>query len=324
MRPSTFQRIVGSARRGGYRDPQAVAGAAYWRTAHARYREATENIPGRALEIRYVRPGGKHYYHPFTTPVRMLANRDGSVTLRGRYRIHADDREPGFSRYTRRHRGRNPMARRRRYGGGGKTSYTTLALYGIGAYLAYGFLTGRSPMQMIAATTGPLTPQGRPPGSAGAPIVGSPGGRPISFVDVGNAASSLLGSIAKFFGTDTMPSTTTGVPTVMPSEVPTPEPPQPGALTFEQLNPGYVSPGTIANVTSPNPVDAITGAPLDASNPGDAAILGTMYPGQPIPLPFSNGSGPLPGGFSPATGSVFAPSYGGMVLGGDLSAHRLW
>ena len=36
------------------------------------------------------------YYHPFKGGVRMIANADGSVTLRGRQRIHAVDTEPGF------------------------------------------------------------------------------------------------------------------------------------------------------------------------------------------------------------------------------------
>ncbi len=55
-------------------------------------------IPGHATEIRYARTGplaGK-YYHRFGPGVRMRANADGSVTLRGRRRIHARDDEPGF------------------------------------------------------------------------------------------------------------------------------------------------------------------------------------------------------------------------------------
>lgn len=55
-------------------------------------------IPGHATEIRYRRTGplaGK-YYHRFSPGVRMAANADGSVTLRGRRRIHARDDEPGF------------------------------------------------------------------------------------------------------------------------------------------------------------------------------------------------------------------------------------
>ena len=39
MRPETFQRIVREAEKRGARDPEAVAGAAYWRTVRAKYRE---------------------------------------------------------------------------------------------------------------------------------------------------------------------------------------------------------------------------------------------------------------------------------------------
>ena len=76
-------------------------------------------IPGHALEVRYRRAtDGKLYYHPFEGPVKMVANADGSVTLRGGKRIWADDREAGFwERYGHSKRRRNPgMARRRRRG----------------------------------------------------------------------------------------------------------------------------------------------------------------------------------------------------------------
>lgn len=56
-------------------------------------------IPGRALEIRYRRTDGHRYRHAFRQPVRMETNADGSVTLRGRARVWADDREAGFARY---------------------------------------------------------------------------------------------------------------------------------------------------------------------------------------------------------------------------------
>lgn len=89
-----------------------------------RYREKARTsfqnphvIPGRALEVRYRRAtDGKLYYHPFEGPVKMVANADGSVTLRGSKRIWADDREAGFwDRYGHPKRRRNPgMARRRR------------------------------------------------------------------------------------------------------------------------------------------------------------------------------------------------------------------
>lgn len=38
MRTSTFARIKSSAASRGYRNPQAVAGAAYWKTAKAKFR----------------------------------------------------------------------------------------------------------------------------------------------------------------------------------------------------------------------------------------------------------------------------------------------
>ncbi|MCI0371223.1 MAG: hypothetical protein L0214_07540 [candidate division NC10 bacterium] len=71
-----------------------------------------KTIPGEALEIRYRRGGAQagKYFHPFGPGVKMYANADGSVTLRGQRRIHAEDSEPGFwERYG--HRGgRSTMA----------------------------------------------------------------------------------------------------------------------------------------------------------------------------------------------------------------------
>lgn len=40
MRPSTFASIQSSAAGKGYRNPAAVAGAAYWKTAKAKARKA--------------------------------------------------------------------------------------------------------------------------------------------------------------------------------------------------------------------------------------------------------------------------------------------
>lgn len=83
-------------------------------------RRNPRTIPGRALEIRYLRSDGKRYFHPFEHPVKMVANADGSVTLRGSKRIHADDREAGFwERYGHGRASRNAarglkMPRRRR------------------------------------------------------------------------------------------------------------------------------------------------------------------------------------------------------------------
>jgi hypothetical protein len=100
-------------------------------------------IPGRALEIRYLRSDGKRYFHPFEHPVKMIANRDGSVTLRGGKRIHADDREPHFwERYGHGRHGKvkNPRRYRRRskatYGGSG-----TFWLYVGAALILYPMLT---------------------------------------------------------------------------------------------------------------------------------------------------------------------------------------
>jgi hypothetical protein len=93
-------------------------------------------IPGEVLEIRYRRSGrnGGKYYHPFKPGVRMVANADGSVTLRGRQNIHADDREPGFwERYGHGHgRRRNPTMAR-----GFKLDGMTLALLAGGAFLIF-------------------------------------------------------------------------------------------------------------------------------------------------------------------------------------------
>lgn len=107
-------------------------------------------IPGRALEIRYLRSDGKRYFHPFEHNVKMIANRDGSVTLRGSKRIHADDREPGFwKRYGHgRHRKMtNPRRRRRRSTG---ASPNWLLIGGVGL-LVYAMMNRN---QVGAVSTG--------------------------------------------------------------------------------------------------------------------------------------------------------------------------
>jgi hypothetical protein len=87
-------------------------------------------IPGHATQIQYLRNGRVAYYHPFVQPgggrVKMIALSNGGVMLKGPHRIHADDREPGFERYTRRNAPRqNP---------GGGSSILTFALLGGAAW----------------------------------------------------------------------------------------------------------------------------------------------------------------------------------------------
>ena len=45
MKPSTFEKIKRKAAAAGYENPEAVAGAAYWRTAKAKYKEAKAKMP---------------------------------------------------------------------------------------------------------------------------------------------------------------------------------------------------------------------------------------------------------------------------------------
>ncbi|MGH3055546.1 MAG: hypothetical protein ACRDL7_11275 [Gaiellaceae bacterium] len=68
---------------------------------HRRMARNPQVIPGTATEIRYNRTGSQAgmYKHPFEQNVKMYALKNGSVLLKGRRRIHADDREPNFSRY---------------------------------------------------------------------------------------------------------------------------------------------------------------------------------------------------------------------------------
>lgn len=138
----------------GYHDYRATkleAKAARHRSL-AKLNPGRRTIPGRALEIRYLRSDGKRYFHPFEHPVKMIANRDGSVTLRGGKRIHADDGEPHFwERYGHGRHGkvRNPKRYRRRsrsYGGGGNAFWlyvgAALILYPMLTRNAYGVSTG--------------------------------------------------------------------------------------------------------------------------------------------------------------------------------------
>lgn len=171
------QRFLG-ARASGYPYRRNGIGASIWKGAKAGYHhyragrleeaakrhraKATLNprrtIPGRALEIRYLRSDGKRYFHPFETNVRMIANRDGSVTLRGAKRIHADDREPMFwERYGHGRHGkvRNPRRKRRR-SYSGKSDWSLL-LYAGAALLLYPMLS----RSWGAVSTGgqPIIPQ---------------------------------------------------------------------------------------------------------------------------------------------------------------------
>jgi len=96
-------------------------------------------MPGMATEIRYRRTGAQPgmYYHPFKGGVKMYANGDGSVTLRGRQRIHAVDSEPGF--WERYGHGRKGMRRNPRRGSSKLFGMdtTTLLLVGGALFLLY-------------------------------------------------------------------------------------------------------------------------------------------------------------------------------------------
>ena len=50
MKPSTFARIERSASARGARDPEKVAGAAYWKTAKAKYSKARRHLINRPLK----------------------------------------------------------------------------------------------------------------------------------------------------------------------------------------------------------------------------------------------------------------------------------
>jgi hypothetical protein len=169
-------------------------------------------IPGQALEIRYLRSDGKRYFHPFKPGVKMYANGDGSVTLRGRMRIHADDREPQFwERYGHGRHGKvkNPRRRRRQsYGGGNNLLlYAGLALilYPLLTRNAYGVTTGG---QMILPQPGESVWYSDPyQGGGGEFFTGSlpPGASPpwrlASATEIGAMQSGLLsGSLAQAGG----------------------------------------------------------------------------------------------------------------------------
>lgn len=109
-------------------------------------------IPGRTTEIRYIREGEHSgpYKHAFSraTDVRQYAMSDGSVLLKGKRRIHADDRRPGFEKYT--HGGNPTMATRK-----DDTSVLWWVLIG---GLAYWMITQAQGQR--AGTTGSPLPSG--------------------------------------------------------------------------------------------------------------------------------------------------------------------
>lgn len=216
---------IGSALWGGAKAGYYTYRAGRLEGKAKRYRErataAFKNprvIPGTALEVRYRRAtDGKLYYHPFTGPVKMMANADGSVTLRGGKRIWADDRERGFwDRYGHSKRRRNPsMARRRRR----KNDNTMLWVLGAGA----AFLFWPQISQALGVATGgavstggqSIIPQGSSAiwfsdpytGGGGEFFVGSlpPGSAPpwrlASTTEIGVMESGLLiGSLAQAGG----------------------------------------------------------------------------------------------------------------------------
>jgi hypothetical protein len=157
--PHPFLAALWSGTKAGYHSYQA---GRYLRKSEAHRAKARVNprqrrtIPGTALEIRYLRSDGKRYFHPFEQHVRMVANRDGSVTLRGSKRIQANDSETNFwERYGHGRARRNPMKRRRR-SSYGKTSSTMWLLYGVAALLIYPRIA-----QNYAVSTGgqPILPQ---------------------------------------------------------------------------------------------------------------------------------------------------------------------
>lgn len=174
-------------------------------------------IPGTALEVRYRRAtDGKLYYHPFEGPVKMVANADGSVTLRGSKRIWADDREAGFwERYGHPKRRRNPgMARRRR----GKDNTMLWLIGGAAAFFFWPQISQALGLATGAVSTGgqSIIPQGSTaiwysdpyqPGGTNAYFTGSlpPGSAPpwrlASATEIGAMESGLLaGSLVQAGG----------------------------------------------------------------------------------------------------------------------------
>lgn len=174
-------------------------------------------IPGHALEVRYRRAtDGKLYYHPFEGPVKMVANADGSVTLRGSKRIWADDREAGFwDRYGHPKRRRNPgMARRRRRG---KDNTMLWLIGGAAAFFFWPQISQALGLSTGAVSTGgqSIIPQGNTAiwysdpyqGGGGEFFTGSlpPGSAPpwrlASATEIGMMESGLLsGSLAQAGG----------------------------------------------------------------------------------------------------------------------------
>lgn len=125
-----------------------------------RHLNPRRTIPGRALEIRYLRSDGKHYFHPFEHNVSMVANRDGSVTLRGGKRIWANDGEPGFWERYGHHpkRRRNPVARRRRRRqSGGDTNWLLIGAVG---FIAYTLLQNGALANLVNTGGQNIIPQG--------------------------------------------------------------------------------------------------------------------------------------------------------------------
>lgn len=110
-------------------------------------------IPGEVTEIRYRRSGGQPgmYYHPFKGGVKMIANADGSVTLRGRQRIHGDDRERGF--WERYGHGRKSM--RSNPGKLFGMDPLTLGLVALGGYLLYQHFSASTASAGLWAGTSP-------------------------------------------------------------------------------------------------------------------------------------------------------------------------
>lgn len=174
----------------------------YREKARQSFQVNPRTIPGSALEVRYRRAtDGKLYYHPFEGPVKMVANADGSVTLRGGKRLWADDREPGFWERYGHHpkRRRNPMARRRRRRGGDNTFLWLLGGAALllfwnrpaGAVSTGGQAIIPQPTDTVwysdpyAGGGGEYFVSSLPPGSA-------PPWRIASAVDVGNMESGLL------------------------------------------------------------------------------------------------------------------------------------